>query len=174
MLVSSDRTEREEGYGILEVVVVVSLSVVITTMALLGFSKARARYELSQKAQNLTSQVERARSIAIKLNKTLTLGFSSDRKTFGLTCTDCPEAKGELSSVTLPSNLQISAFPTITIRGNGTVAVQGSSGTLTLSDGSGRSLELTLNNSGRVVVGPVSDTKVISGTGTTTSSSHPQ
>ena len=171
MLVLRDRRESEGGYGILEVVVVVSLAVVITTMALLGFSKARSRYELTQRAQNVTSQIERARSIAIKLNKTLTLGFSSDRKTFGITSVDCPEAKDELASITLPSDLQLSAFPTITIRGNGTVAVQGSSGTLTLSDANGRSLELTLNNSGRVVVGAVSETNVTISSSKSTSKS---
>ena len=172
MLVLKDRAEREGGFGVLEVVIVVSLSLVITTMALLGFSRARARYDLTQKAQNLTSQIERSRSIAIKLNKTLTLGFSSDRKTFGLTCTDCPEAKAELGSMTLPSSLQISAFPTITIRGNGTVTVVGSSGTLTLSDSNGRSLDVTLNNSGRVVIGAVTDSGTASKGSTTTSSTH--
>jgi len=160
-----DRDEREGGYGVLEIVIVVSLAVVITTMALVGFTKARSRYELTQRAQNLTSQIERARSIAIKLNRTLTLGFSSDKKTFGITSTDCPEAKDELASITLPSNLQLSAFPTITIRGNGTIAVQGSTGTLTLTDQDGRSLDLTLNSSGRVVTGAVTDTS-----GATTSS----
>jgi type II secretory pathway pseudopilin PulG len=181
MLVSRDRTAREDGFGILEIVIVVSLSVVITTMALLGFSKARARYELTQRAQNLSSQIERARSIAIKLNKTLTLGFSTDKRTFGLTCTDCPEAKDELAALTLPSNLQLSAFPTISIRGNGTVAVQGSTGTLTLSDGTGRSLLVTLNNSGRVVVGSVTDDSAgrpghdtTSTTTTTSGTEHPQ
>ena len=173
MSVLNIRRESEAGYGTLEVVVVASLSIVITTMALLGFSKARARYELTQRAQTLTSQVERARSMAIKLNKTLTVGFSTDRKTFGLTCTDCPEAKGELSSITLPSDLRISAFPTLTIRGNGTISVNGSTATLTLSDAKGRSVDLTLNNSGRVVVGSVVDPNV-SGGHTTSSKSTTQ
>lgn len=163
MSVLNNRSEREAGFGTLEVVVVASLSIVITTMALLGFSKARARYALTQRAQNLTSQVERARSIAIKLNKTLTVGFSSDKKTFGLTCTDCPEAKDELGSVALPSDLQLSAFPTVTIRGNGTISVTGSTARLTLTDSSGRSVDLTLNNSGRVVVGAVVDANGSSG-----------
>jgi len=157
MSVLNSRGEKEAGYGTLEVVVVASLSIVITTMALVGFSKARARYELTQRAQTLTSQVERARSIAIKLNKTLTVGFSTDKKSFGLTCTDCPEAKGELSSITLPADLQLSAFPTITIRGNGTISVTGSAATITLVDSKGRSVDVTLNNSGRVVVGAVVD-----------------
>ena len=171
MLVS-DRAEREGGYGVVEIVIVVSLAVVITTMALVGFTKARGRYALTQRAQNLTSQIERARSIAIKLNKTLTLGFSSDKTTFGITSTDCPEARDELASITLPSNLQLSAFPTITIRGNGTVSVQGSTGTLTLTDEGGRSLEVTLNNSGRTVVGAVTDGN--SGSSTITSSTSSQ
>lgn len=160
MSILDEKRSSAAGFGVIELVVVVAITIAITTMALVGFSKARARYELTQRAKNFTAQIERARSIAIKMNQTLTLGFSSDRKTFGLTCT-CSEAKDELHAITLPSDLELSAFPTISVRGNGTVSVQGSTGSLTLSDKDGRSVEVTLNNSGRVVVGAVTDNHVV-------------
>jgi Tfp pilus assembly protein FimT len=164
---------REAGYGVIELVVVVSMAVVITTLALVGFSKGRARYALRQNANNLTSQIERARSIAIKMNQTLTLGFSSDGTTFGLTCSDCLEAKDELKAMTLPADLTLSAFPTISVRGNGTLTVQGSTGSLTLTDESGRSVDVNLNNSGRVVVGDVTDQGTVrSGRDTTAGTSR--
>jgi type II secretory pathway pseudopilin PulG len=146
---------REAGYGLLEIVTVVAVAAVITAASVIVFGKAKACYDISQKADNFAWRIERARSAALRNNKTLTLGFSSEHTTFGLTCSDCSQAKLELPEYSIPSDISLSSYPTITIRGNGTM--NSTSPTITISDGDGRQVTITLNNSGRVVVGSVED-----------------
>ena len=149
------RRDHEAGFGVIETVIVVAVAAVVLSMTLMFFGNAGARYQLSQKAQNLAWQIERARSIAIKNNQTLTLGFNTRSKTFGLTCNDCAEAKTELASLQLPAEVTLSSYPAITIKGNGTMV--STSETITLSDEKGRRVTINLSNSGHVTVGSVED-----------------
>jgi Tfp pilus assembly protein FimT len=147
--------DREAGFGVIETVIVVAVAAIVITMTLMFFGNASARYQLSQKAQNIAWQIERARSIAIKKNQTITLGFNTRSKTFGLTCSDCAEAKTELASLQLPDDVSLSAYPAITIKGNGTMT--STSQTITFSDEKGRRVTVNLSNSGHVAVGSVED-----------------
>jgi hypothetical protein len=149
----------EAGYGVMELAVVVSAGVVVTTIAVMGFSKAKARYQLRHKAQRITQQIERARSLAIRQNKTLTLGFMSRNKVFGLTCEDCDEVRSELKSLEIPGDVSLSEFPTLTIKGNGTI--QASKASFTITDQDGRQVPVMISNSGRVAVGEVGDAVLV-------------
>lgn len=152
---SSKSSDSEAGYSVIEIAVVVMIAGIITAASITMFSNGRARYELSRKAQDLCWQIERARSLAVKHNQTLTLGFKQDG-TFGLTCTGCDVAKSELAPISFPASINFSARPTLTINGNGTIS--GSSG-ITLSDRNGRQVFVSVANSGRVSVGSVNTTQ---------------
>lgn len=147
----------ERGYSILEVAVIVMVGGIITAASVVMFSNGKARYELTQKADNLSWKIERTRSLAVKYNQTLTLGFAQDGS-FGLTCTGCDAAKSELGSMTFPNTITLSSRPTLTITGNGTIS--GSSG-ITLSDSNGRQVTVSVANAGRVSVGSVTTTQTV-------------
>lgn len=151
----SSQKNGEAGFTMVELAVVVLIAGIVTAASVIMFAKGKARYQLSQKAQNLTWQIERARSLAVKYNQTLTLGFTSQNSVFGLTCTSCTGPKSELPPFSLPTDITLSAFPTITIKGNGTIAV--SDGTIVLSDAQGRQVPITIANSGRTTVGDISE-----------------
>ena len=150
----SNRRNVEAGFSMIELVVVVLIAGVITAASVVMFANGKGRYQLSQKAQNISWQIERARSLAVKYNQTLTLGFTSQNSVFGITCTSCTGPKSELAPLTLPTDITLSAFPTITIKGNGTITV--SNGTIVISDSRGRQVPITIANSGRTTVGNVS------------------
>jgi type II secretory pathway pseudopilin PulG len=148
----------EAGFSVIELAIIVAIVAIITSMSLIIFGKARAHYELVNNAQNLVRQIERARSLAIKYNKTLTLGFTSGNTNFGLTCTNCSEPRNELPSLVMPTGITLSAYPTISIKGNGTI--QSTNGVVVVSDGRGRQVPITISNSGRTSIGDISqDTK---------------
>jgi prepilin-type N-terminal cleavage/methylation domain-containing protein len=152
----SNPTNDEAGFSMIELVVVVLIAGIITAASVMMFAKGKARYQLSQKAQNLTWQIERARSLAVKYNQTLTLGFTSQNSVFGITCTSCSGPKSELPPFRMPANITLSDYPTMTIKGNGTITA--SNATIVLSDPQGRQVPITIANSGRTTVGDVSDT----------------
>jgi Tfp pilus assembly protein FimT len=152
----SNTRNSAAGFGILEISIVVMIAGIITAASVIMFGKGKARYQLSRKAQSITWQIDRARSLAVKYNQTLTLGFTSQNSAFGLTCTGCTEAKSELPTVNVPSDITLSAHPTITIKGNGTISA--TSGTIVVSDGQGRQVPITISNSGRTTVGDLYST----------------
>jgi prepilin-type N-terminal cleavage/methylation domain-containing protein len=149
------RDSSEAGFSLVEILVVVLITAIIMTFSLILFWRASGYYQLGQKASNLAFQVERARSLAVKYNQTLTLGFTSQNKVIDLTCTDCEGAKSELPPYTIPSGISLSAYPTLTIRGNGTISATNAS--ITINDNKGRQVTVTISNSGRVTVGNISD-----------------
>lgn len=135
----------------LEIGVVVMVAGIITATSVVMFGRGKARYELSARAQKLSWQIEHARSLAIKYNQTLTLGFGQDGS-FGLTCADCPAAKSELSSIVIPNSIALSSRPTLTLKGDGTIS---GGSMIRLSDTSNRQVTVSIANSGRVSVGSV-------------------
>ena len=147
----------ESGRSVLEIAMVVMTAGIIVATSVVMFGNGRQRYQLSRKAQNISAQIERARSLAVKYNQTITLGFGQDGS-FGVSCTGCDALKSELGSVTVPSNISLSSRPTLTIKGNGTVS--GGSG-ITLTDTSGRQVTVSIANSGRVGVSSVTQTTSI-------------
>ena len=151
----SNLRNSDAGFSILELTVVVLIAGVITAASVVMFANGKSRYQLSQKAQSISWQIERARSLAVKYNQTLTLGFTSQNAVFGITCTTCAEPKSELAPFRMPAGITLSAYPTMTIKGNGTVSV--STGTIVVSDTQGRQVPLTIANSGRTTVGDVSE-----------------
>jgi type II secretory pathway pseudopilin PulG len=151
----SNLTNGKAGFSVLELAVVVMIAGVITAASVVMFANGKARYQLSQKAQNISWQIERARSLAVKYNQTLTLGFTSENSIFGITCTSCPEPKSELPPFRIPTDITLSAHPAITIKGNGTITA--SNGTIVVSDARGRQVPITIANSGRTSVGDVSE-----------------
>lgn len=150
-----NRTNGEAGFSVIELAVVFTIAGIMTASSVVMFAKGKARYQLSQKAQSMSWQIERARSLAVKYNKTVTLGFTSQNSVFGITCTNCSEPKSELPPVVIPAGITLSNYPTMTIKGNGTIAA--SSGTIVISDGQGRQVPITISNSGRTIVGDVAD-----------------
>ena len=145
---------NEAGYGVVELAVVVGVVAVLASASLIIFGKARTQYQLSQNTRSLAAQIERARSLAIKYNQTLTLGFTSNNTVFGLTCTGCTDPKKELPDYSLPSGLTLSVYPTLTIKGNGTIS--STSATVVVNDGQGNQLTISISNSGRTTVNDVS------------------
>ena len=145
---------RQAGYGVLELAVVIGIIAILATTTLIAVNKALAHYRATQNARSLVSQIERARSLAIKYNQTLTLSFMSSNKVFGLTCTDCEEPKNELPNYSIPASTTLSAYPTLTIKGNGTIA--STSATIVLTDGQKYQVRILISNSGRTTIGDVS------------------
>lgn len=150
-----NRGNSQSGFGIIEVAIVVTVLATIASMSLVVFGRAAARYRLNQKAQMIAWQIERARSLAVKYNQTLTLDFMSQNKVLGLSCADCEEAKTELASLNLSNDVTLSSHPTIKIKGNGTIS--STSGKIVVSDPSGRHAEITIASVGRALVGSVID-----------------
>jgi prepilin-type N-terminal cleavage/methylation domain-containing protein len=153
-LMPKNNRSLEAGFSLIELAIVVAIAAILASTSLIIFGKARAHYELVNNAQNLVRQIERARSLAVKYNQTLTLGFTSGNTTFGLTCADCSEPKNELPSLRMPTGMTLSAYPTISIKGNGTI--QSTDGTIVVNDGQGRRVPITISNSGRTTIGDVS------------------
>ena len=149
---SCHHSNNEAGYSLVELMIVVAFGAVITAMAMMTFEKGRERYQLRTNANRLISHIERARSLAIRYNQTLTLGFKAQDTLFGLTC-NCPDATSELPAITVPAGVLLSAHPSLTIKGNGTI--QASSSTITLDDQRGRQVSITINNAGRTSVGDI-------------------
>lgn len=145
----------ESGYSVIELAVVVLIAGIIMSFSVIMFGKGKARYQLTQKAQSLNWEIERARSLAVKYNQTLTLGFTSGNSIFGLTCASCSEPKNELPAVSVPTDVSLSAYPTMTIRGNGTIST--TSGTIVVSDSQGRQVTISISNSGRSSVGELTE-----------------
>lgn len=150
-----NRANGQAGFSVIELAVVFTIAGIMAASSVVMFAKGKARYQLSQKAQSMSWQIERARSLAVKYNKTVTLGFTSQNSVFGITCTNCSEPKSELPDITIPAGVRLSTYPSMTIRGNGTIAA--SSGTIVISDGQGRQVPITISNSGRTIVGDVAD-----------------
>jgi prepilin-type N-terminal cleavage/methylation domain-containing protein len=151
----SRSANSEAGFSAVELAIVVTIVGIISAASVVMFATGKARYQLSQKAQTITGQIERARSLAVKYNQTLTLGFTAQNSVFGITSTNCPEAKTELPLLSMPANITLSAYPTITIKGNGTITV--ANGTITVSDGSDRHVPIFIANSGRTTVGDITE-----------------
>jgi prepilin-type N-terminal cleavage/methylation domain-containing protein len=151
----SVRDNGEAGFTLIELAAVVLIVTIMMTLSMIFFGRASAHYKLNQKAQDFASQIERARSLAIKYNQTLTVGFTSQNKVMGLTCTDCVDAKSELPPYTIPSDLSLSAYPTLTIKGNGTISATNAS--VTINDNKGRQVTVNVSNSGRIIVGEIRD-----------------
>ena len=149
------RGNPESGLGVIEVSIVLVISAILISVSAMYFTKTRYRYKLSQNAQSVVWQIERARTLAIKYNQTLTMGFTTSNTVLTLTCSDCASAKMELPAYSLPSGMTLSTYPTITIKGNGTIS--SSAATITASDGQGRSVVITISNSGRTTVGTVTE-----------------
>ena len=70
---------REAGFSLIELTVVVMFAAIIMTFSLIVFGRASGRYQLNHKANALAWQIERARSLAVKYNQTLTVGFTSGK-----------------------------------------------------------------------------------------------
>jgi type II secretory pathway pseudopilin PulG len=149
------RKHTESGFSLIELTVVMMVVIVVVGMSVLQFGKARMRYRLTQQAESIVGQIERARSLAIKHNQTLTLGFSSENTLLELTCSDCLVVKSELPAYRLPGGVKLSAYPTITIKGNGTIATTDSA--IVASDAQGRQVTISISNSGRTKVSAISD-----------------
>lgn len=147
-----DRKTGEAGVGIIETALVVAIGLTLMSFSLIVLGPAKGRYDLSHKSQALAWQVERARSLAVKYNQTLTLTFSSQNMTVGLTCA-CDEAKSELPTLSIPSGLSLSSYPILTIKGNGTIS--SSASTVNVLDGRNRQVVLTISKAGRILVGEV-------------------
>ena len=145
----------EDGFSVTELAMVVLIAGILAASSVVMFANGKARYELQQRAQKIASHIERARSLAVKYNQTVTLGFSSQNTVFGITCSDCAESKSELPPARIPTDLSLSAYPTITIKGNGTLST--SNATIVVSDARGRQVSIVMANSGRTRVGDVSD-----------------
>jgi len=145
----------ESGFTLIELAIVVMLALILASFSVLYFGKARQRYSLSQNAQSIAWQIERARSLAVKYNQTLSMGFTTNNTTLALTCTDCAAAKMELPAYTIPTGVRLSAYPTLTIKGNGTIS--STSGTIVISDAKGQQVPITIANSGRTTVGQLKE-----------------
>ncbi|HVG22092.1 MAG TPA: GspH/FimT family pseudopilin [Blastocatellia bacterium] len=152
---SSVGDKREAGFSVVELGVVLLIVAIIMTITMIAFGRASAHYKLNQKAHEFAWQIERARSIAIKYNQTLTVGFTSQNKVMDLTCTDCADAKSELPPYTIPTDLSLSSYPTLTIKGNGTISA--TSASVTINDNKGRQVTVNVSNSGRITVGKILD-----------------
>jgi len=148
-------TNRQAGFSVIEVAAVVLVGGILTAASLIGFGKARATYELKGKADSMARQIERARSLAIRYNQTLTMAFTSQNTTLGLTCTDCDSAKAELPSMNIPYGLTLSSYPNMTINSN--VTIETSSSSITVDDGNGRQIVIAISNAGRVGVSDVTE-----------------
>lgn len=83
---SIHRGTGDAGFSIIDVGIIVAVAAVLTATSVLVFGRAKARYQIKGRAEPIAFQIERARSQAIKLSQTLTLGFSSQNTVFGLTC----------------------------------------------------------------------------------------
>jgi Tfp pilus assembly protein FimT len=145
----SSTTHR--GFSVVELTVVILFGMLVAAFSLHSFGKARASYDLTLKAQTLAGKIERARWLAIRLNKTLTLSMTE--QSLGLTCSGCGDAKAELPNYPLPDDITLSAYPTLTISANG--VIQSSAPVISLRDGKGKQIDLTVKNSGRVTIGEV-------------------
>ncbi len=154
LFISKKGSQRASQYGfsIMELAVIVTIAMILGSVSLIIFRNARRHYELQQNAQKFVWQIERARYLAVQYNQTLTLGFTSTNTAFGITC-NCPEPKNELTTLSVPSGVTLSAYPTLTIKGNGTI--QSTNGTFMVTDGQGDHVTITISNSGRTTAGEV-------------------
>lgn len=156
------RKSGEAGFTLVEVLIVVAIIAIISTLGVTNAMKSVAEYNLNADAQQLASSLRLARMRAIVLEKDLRFTFADG--TCGISdpaLTDNSTRRQALPVAALTSS--ISPLPVILFSSKGGVTFEATDGntaaqdfTLTLTNQRGQSVSVSINKNGRTEVTGVS------------------
>ena len=75
---------KQKGYSLAELMIVVSIIGILAVVAVPNFVTSVATYKLKNTSVDLCSNLRKARSIAVKQNRTVAINFNIDAKTYSI------------------------------------------------------------------------------------------
>lgn len=154
---------RPKGFTLIELVIVIAIAAILLAIGIPQYARQRASRDLEGSQRELQTLFNYARSVGIQQNSPqgttyVTLTFTTATDSFSCTLTDCGSAT--LRQYNSPEGIAISlpsGITTYTFLANGSIGVSGAftTGTFTLSSGTGMTRTLTLyTTTGAVTISP--------------------
>ena len=142
----ASRKQTQQGFTLLEMMVVMIIMAVIAAVAIPAFSDWREKQSVRNAAQSLLAQIKQARVLAVAENRNVSITFTSTSYIFDAdTTSTCGTCKKELNSLShYSSKLSLSPTTTRTFSSRGT----SNAGSINLTAGS-FSKTITMNILGR-------------------------
>ncbi|MDQ6998085.1 MAG: GspH/FimT family pseudopilin [Mariprofundus sp.] len=148
VLPSSALLDRQRGFTLLEVIIVMAIMGIVAAIGIPSFSDWREKQAVRSAAQALLAQMKQARIMAVADNRSVSINFTSSSYTFDADTTNdnsCGLCKNELVPLSqFANNLTVSPTTRRTFSSRGTA----NSGRVTLTSG-GSSKIITINVVGR-------------------------
>lgn len=137
------RQERQQGFSLVEMLVVIGIAAILLAIAVPRYSAWRAANALQSAEETLAAHIKQARVMAVTGNRDVYIAFSATGYTVDSTGTQ-PQPYA-LSSY--GGGLSLSAnVTTLNFNSNGTSNM----GTVTLTNADGKTRAITVNGVGRV------------------------
>ena len=151
--IGTDR--RDRGVGMVELVVVLAIVGVATTVALLQIRSARSALRVQNSVRQLASYMEKARVDAVRRHGTSTISFS-DTRTYSVTMDFSNNGTPTTRTFTFQDDVRLasSELPNVTFNWRGRTLTAGSScvTTFAVSDTMNHGLSVDVSGSGDVTV----------------------
>lgn len=155
---TTGKLSRESGVGMTELVIVVAIIAVLSTIAIINFRTARASLRIQNSVRQLASYMEKARIDAVRRHDTTSVKFTSPTSytvnmDFNNTGAPFPRSFNFESGVQIANN---ATLPEVTFNWRGRTLNSGTSCVTTFAinnaNGSGQPLNVDVSGSGDVTV----------------------
>lgn len=149
------RYRRNRGVGMLELVIVLAIVGIVSTVALLRIRSSRAGLRVQNSVRQLASYMEKARVDAVRRHGTSTVSFT-DTRTYSVTMDFNNSGSPSTRTFTFQDDVQLasSELPNVTFNWRGRTLTSGSScvTTFAVSDNMDHGLSVDVSGSGDVTV----------------------
>jgi len=146
---------RDRGVGMVELVIVLAIVGIVSTVALLQVRSSRAALRVQNSVRQLASYMEKARVDAVRRHGTSTVSFS-DTKTYSVTMDFNNSGSTSTRTFTFQNDVQLasSELPNVTFNWRGRTLTAGSScvTTFAVNDTMDHGLSVDVSGSGDVTV----------------------
>jgi Tfp pilus assembly protein FimT len=152
---TAEKCRREQGAGILELVIIVAIVGVITMFAVFQIRSSRSALRVQNSVRQLASYMEKARIDAVRRHGTSTVTFSNTR-TYSITMDFSNNGSPITRTFTFEEGVQLASsdLPNVTFNWRGRTLTSGSScvTTFAVSDTLDHGLSVDVSGSGDVTV----------------------
>jgi len=150
-----EKQRREHGVGILELVIVLAIVGIVSTVALLQIRSSRSAMRVQNSVRQLASYMEKARVDAVRRHGTSTVTFT-DTRTYSVTMDFNNNGSPSTRTFTFQDDVRLasSELPNVTFNWRGRTLTAGTScvTTFAVSDAMGHGLSVDVSGSGDVTV----------------------
>lgn len=150
-----ENRRRDRGVGMVELVIVLAIVGVVSTVALLQVRSSRSALRVQNSVRQLASYMEKARVDAVRRHGTSTVTFA-DTRTYSVTMDFNGSGSTSTRTFTFQDNVQLasSELPNVTFNWRGRTLTAGSScvTTFAVSDTMDQGLSVDVSGSGDVTV----------------------